>query len=93
MRLEDLTPEQREKVKACKTVEDAMALAKDEGVELTADQLEQIAGGGAWDASSKGPIAYDCVCPHCGARTTLTEEQYKTQSEYRCRGCGKTVHI
>lgn len=32
MNFEDLTPEQQEKVRACKTVEDILALAKEEGV-------------------------------------------------------------
>ena len=45
----NLTPEQIEKAKACKTVEDLLALAKEEGVELPEDQLEAVAGGeGSW---------------------------------------------
>ena len=46
-----LTPEQMEKAKQCRTPEELFALAKEEGVELTTDQLEAIAGGGIidWD--------------------------------------------
>ena len=41
----DLTPEQMEKARACKTSEDLVELAKSEGVELTDEQLDAIAGG------------------------------------------------
>ena len=47
----DLTPEQREKVRACKNADELVELAKSEGVELTDDQLDSIAGG-TW---------YDCM--------------------------------
>lgn len=48
MHINDLTPELREKAVACKTPEELIALAKDEGMELTDDQLDAIAGG-AWN--------------------------------------------
>lgn len=60
MGFEDLTPEQMERVKACKTAEELVALAKDEGVELADDQLEAISGGGDWCStwcSNQGPCA------------------------------------
>ncbi len=37
MEFMDLTPEQQEKAKACKSTEDLIALAKEEGVELSDD--------------------------------------------------------
>ena len=45
MDFNDLTPEQMEKAKACKTPEELFALAKEEGVELTDEQIEAISGG------------------------------------------------
>lgn len=42
---DDLTVEQKERLKACKTPEEIIALAKEEGVNLTDEQLEGIAGG------------------------------------------------
>ena len=48
MNFEDLTPELQEKVRACKTADELVALASAEGVELTDEQLEGIAGGMNW---------------------------------------------
>ena len=41
----ELTPEQMEKARECKSSEDLVELAKSEGIELTDDQLDAIAGG------------------------------------------------
>ena len=46
MKLEDLSPEQQQKAKACETPEEMLALAQEEGYELSDADLEQIAGGG-----------------------------------------------
>ena len=43
--LKGLTEEQILKIKACKTSEELLALAKAEGIELTDEQLEVISGG------------------------------------------------
>ena len=48
MNLEDLNPEQIEKAKSCKTPEEVLAYAKEEGFELSDDQLDGIAGGSSW---------------------------------------------
>ena len=45
MELNDLTDEQKAQVMACKTAEELVELAKAEGVELSDEQLESIAGG------------------------------------------------
>ena len=47
MEFKDLSPELQEKVKACETPEELLALAKAEGRELTDDELEAISGGWA----------------------------------------------
>ena len=46
MRPEDLTPEQREKALACTSLEELMDLAKEEGLDLSDDEIEGITGGG-----------------------------------------------
>ena len=40
-----LTPEQMKKARECKSSDDLVELAKSEGVELTDEQLDAIAGG------------------------------------------------
>ena len=54
MNYKDLTPEQLDKARACKSAEELVELAKEEGVELTDEQVEFISGGGgdAWNESS-----------------------------------------
>ena len=52
MKLEDLSPELQEKAKACATAEELFALAKQEGIELSEEDLEEISGGRAtWQYS------------------------------------------
>ena len=58
--LKGLTEEQIAKVKACKNSDELLAMAKAEGIELTAEQLEAINGGACSgdnkdDKKDKGP--------------------------------------
>lgn len=59
---DDLTPEQQEKVRACKTTEDLVALAKEEGYELSDEDLEAMAGGSIWGDIVDGIVG----CPMLG---------------------------
>lgn len=54
MNFEDLTPEQQEKMRACKTTEDILALAKEAGCELSDEELEAVSGGFTWDDFVEG---------------------------------------
>ncbi len=46
----DISPELREKAKACKTPNELVELAEETGVELTDEQLDQITGGSGWNS-------------------------------------------
>ena len=80
--LKGLTEEQIAKVKACKNQEEIIKTAKEEGVELTDEQLEVISGG-----SICAP-----ACPNCGTKEHVykgtTEE---TLDKYVCTRCGAIV--
>ena len=67
MKFEDLTPEQQEKAKACKTPDELFALAQEHGCELSDDELEQISGG-AWFCSDN---MCSNVCPDFDPCRTL----------------------
>lgn len=45
----DLTEEQKEKFSKCKTVEEMLEQAREEGFELSEEELEGVSGGG-WSA-------------------------------------------
>ena len=47
--LEGLSEEQIAKIRACKSQEEILQLAKKEGVELSEEQLEAVSGGGCND--------------------------------------------
>ena len=53
--LKGLTDEQINMVKACDDINDVMQLAKDEGVELTEEQLTAISGGACSNTTSNKP--------------------------------------
>ena len=57
MNFEDLSPELQEKAKACTTPEELLALAKEQGHELTGEELDAIAGGRKW-----GEPCEDWIC-------------------------------
>ena len=51
--LKGLTEEQIAKVRACKNQEELLASAREEGVELTDEQLAAVSGGGVCDEDEK----------------------------------------
>ena len=54
----DLSPELREKAKACKTPDEMLALAKAEGYKLSEEELAAVSGGGRWSCSDLDDSAY-----------------------------------
>ena len=59
MNIKDLTTEQKEKALACKTPEELLALAKEEGYTLSEEELAAVAGG---DSGWCGPYCSANVC-------------------------------
>ncbi len=84
--LEGLSEEQIAKIKACKNQEELLALAKQEGIELTDEQLQVISGGGACSvASDVGDFLNPFDCPECGSNNVE-----KDGNKYTCKKCGHT---
>ena len=66
--LKGLTEEQITKIRECKNQDEVLALAKEEGIELTDEQLAAISGG---SCTSK-PLA----CPRCGKTNVSIDKKY-----------------
>ena len=64
--LKGLTEEQIAKVKACKNKEEFLALAKEEDVDLTDEQLEVVSGGVCTSSPAIPP------CPQCGGNNVYS---------------------
>ena len=78
--LKGLTEEQIAKVKACKSQEELLKLAKEEGVELSDEQLTAVSGGGCTGQPKK--------CRKCGS-TDIQATWYPCWGyECKCFNCG-----
>jgi hypothetical protein len=65
MNLDNLTPEQQEKAKACKTPEEFLEMIREEGIELTDEQLESISGGVSWYGCTQDECTHNEVGRYC----------------------------
>ncbi len=79
--LKGLTEEQIAKVKACKSQEELLALAKAEGIELNDEQLAAVNGGVCTCTPS-------FKCPHSKDYKKLADYQISGCSSFRCNQCG-----
>ena len=59
MKPENLSPDVQEKLKACKTPEELMELVKEEGIELTDEDLESLSGGNIFKKLFRGIAEHD----------------------------------
>lgn len=69
---------------AGKSPDEILELAKDMGVELTDEQLEDVAGGSIWNPHD----AYSDGCPNCGSHNLQYGNVGQTMW-YTCKDCGK----
>ncbi len=79
--LKGLSEEQIAKVKECKNKEVLLKLAKQEGIELTDEQLQAVNGGGCFSTFK---------CPSCGSEDYRKLPVYQVSgcSVYKCNQCG-----
>ena len=79
--LKGLTPEQIEKAKKCKNVDELLKFAKKEGIELSNEQLAAVNGGcGTKEAPNE-------ICPNCGANNVVYHD-ILIGWDCECRACG-----
>ena len=83
----ELSPELRAKVSACKSSEEVIELAKSVGVSLTDEQLDSISGGGAWSSSSSDSPIMTVVCSVC--KKGKISYDRNIPGIYICPDCGK----
>ena len=82
--LKGLSKEQIAKVKNCHNQEELLKIAKQEGIELSDEQLEAVNGG--WCTSTP-----DFECPVCGSKKVKSkycESNMATWWSNTCEGCG-----
>ena len=66
MEYADLAPEQKERIDACKTPEEVLAFAQEEGITLTDEQLEMVSGGYDLEWNPPNEIKRSFYCKSCG---------------------------
>ena len=79
--LKGFNKEQIAKIKACKSQEELLVLAKAEGVELNDEQLAAVSGGGCFSSFK---------CPNCGSKDYKVLPRYQVSGckTYQCNKCG-----
>ena len=87
--LKGLSDEQIAKVKACNNHEELLKLAKEDGIELSNEQLETISGGGACSVISDiGDKINPSDCPKCGANGPKKDGDKRV-----CKKCGHVWYV
>ena len=72
---DSLTDEQKEKIRACKTAQEAIVLAGEEGIELPDEILDAVAGGYIVDLGSEFLIVDDYERKEKASASTREEAQ------------------
>lgn len=85
--LKGLTDEQIEKAKSCKTHEELLAVAEEEGVDLTEEQLDAI-NGGFYCRSTP-----DFKCPVCQSKNVKSKYNENSIAEWYTNTCQDCGHV
>lgn len=84
--LKGLSKEQIAKVKACKSQDEILKLAKEEGIELNEEQLASVSGGAC---TLERPD--NLRCPQCGSEDVDfaidSSDYYRRFYNCKCRNC------
>ena len=86
LNLDNLTPEQIEQAKTLRTTEELVKYAMENGVELTDEQMEKVAGGSVWDDAQFS----ETTCTNCGKRVTWTGG---SDTPVMCPYCGHVFNF
>ena len=81
--LKGLTEEQIAKAKKCKTNEELIALAKEEGFTLSDEQLAAVSGGGCFDTAK---------CGKCGGELEEYWIPGRDSVKIKCKQCGNVFY-
>ena len=76
--LKDLSPEQQEKARACKTKDELIKLAAEEDIEIPMEALESVAGG---------CLTIKATCQKCGSDDIGTTHRHGVMVLF-CKSCG-----
>ena len=80
----NIPPELEEEVKACKTPEEVLALAKRKGYKLSEEELAAVSGG--WGVKDALP-----QCPSCGSYEVSMSTVFGSPGATSC-ACSKCGH-
>ena len=87
--IKDLDLELQEKARACGSVKELLALAKDAKLPVPDEALAAIAGGSGVDSDGCGATP---KCPNCGSKNVSCTGQeghgWYTRLHYVCNDCG-----
>ena len=83
--LKGLSEEQIAKFKNCSNTEEALVLAKEEGIELTDEQLEAVSGGSCFSSS--------LTCPKCGYDGQHNAIDANNKTYIYCGKCGSLIKV
>ena len=83
----------QEKLKNAESAEDILEQIKEQGMELSDEQLEAVSGG-SWDSTSTNP-----TCPYCGSTNSCkVSDNFSPASAseqgalWKCQDCGETFN-
>lgn len=82
---EGLTDDQRRAFSGCKTLEDAMAVCRNNGVAIPDELLEEINGGSSSETQPRSGL----ICPSCNHATVSATDCYFFTS-YECSHCNNS---